>query len=292
MHCELCTCHGDGKTGTNCLVQCVANNHFDCLKVGCKCACTLNWDVPAEAAKTNNVPILTWCFENGKKINLNTVLVAVENNSQECLEYICNEGTVPWYKNIVVINKAISCNNIDAMTFLLSKNIDITDAHIHYCVESNSLEMFKLILSNVKNPNMLYNLIARKTNNKDMMKHAIDTISTVPTKSTLIMALEYNNIEIATYLHSLELKDTNDIFRIKSCISLESVQKAVEYEIPIDEYWLFNCIEMAQLDIIKYLNEQNVPKNISGIEKHIIDLLESMRDNHRDLYEYYYTNVI
>lgn len=283
--CDECKCSNNGGT---CQTNACKNNHVGCLEVSCDaCGCVLDWSAPETASKYNSLDALKWCYTNNKKINLNTVLEAVNAGSQECLEYIYDEGTINWTKSIDPQKTAVEANNATILSYildkggildeeltnsaaqlgystilttLLSKSCPVTPTTLNFACKSGSLACVKLVVEAGIEINDAYVQKAITVNSKDIVEYLVSQGASLPKSLHSINA--NTSLEMIQYLNTNGVKFGFDCYNV--------------------------CVLEDKYDIMVYLHGQGVEWDSLFLKQN----LENREQSSERCYEYYYTNMI
>ncbi len=289
--CEKCDCKVSGN-GENCYNNSSCMGHVSCLDAPNDCPCQVTWDTPVEASKCNRLDSLKWCFDYGKKINLPTLLEAIKANSQDCVVFIYEEGTVDWAKVIEPQLTAIQCGNTTALTYILTRpNVKLEDILMDEAAILKSLPILTA-LHQKGCPSTVTTLrhACRGTPSLECITYLCETVKIISNTSHIIDTLLANSITCSDYLISNNPKlvlPSSIISAVEKC-NLDTIKYMVAKGISLESNSVYDSIYYGKLDVFKYLHSINLSFNRQQVEV----LLDKMHDSREEYYEYYYKNMI
>ena len=246
------------------------HGHIECLKKHHKNMDSTITGVCDIAAENGNIECLKYAHENGDIWSDNACVLACESNSLSCLKYL-HENGCPWKRKVCetaseydhlqcliyahdngcpwdefTLYKAIENNNFKCLEFAYEFGCPSDIEMIDTACRSNNIQILKYVHENMKLP---FNILSCtfcvfKGGKKECLKYVYENGGKLTT-NTMQIALENNNGECIKYL--------------------------IEINCPMDQYVNIMAVKFCDLDIVKYLYENNIIKlNENYLLKHVL----------------------
>lgn len=290
--CANCDCKVSGN-GKNCYNNSSCLGHVSCLDAPNDCPCQVTWDTPVEASKCNKLDSLKWCFDYGKKINLPTLLEAIKAGSQDCVIYIYEEGTVDWAKVIEPQLTAIQCNNIVALTYILTRpNVKLDDTLMDEAAQRKSLPILTALHQKgcPATPTTLRYVCRGDSSSLECITYLCETVNLTPNTNHIIDTILANSTACTDYFitNYPNIQLPSSISSVVEKCTLDTIKYMVAKDIKLESNSVYDSIYYGKLDTFKYLHSINTAFNRVQVEA----LLDKLHDSREEYYEYYYKNML
>ena len=247
-----------------------AYNNLQCLKYAYDNGDKIDEQTMVNAAKADALGIMRYLHDNKCPWNRQVCAAAAEHGHIHCLKYAHDNGC-PWDE--LTIYKAIQNNNFGCLEYACENGCPTDEDTINEACKNNDIRILKYLheIMNLKFDDLSATLCCLKDGKRECLEYAHENGSKI-THNTFSLAIENNLFESIKFLveNIYDYELYTGINAAKYC-DLDCVKYLHKNDILLlDEATTCFAVQNKKISVIKYLIDQGCPWVSMDIMKHII----------------------
>ena len=241
------------------------HGHLQCLNMNSK----IN-GVCDVAAENGNIECLRYAFHNGDKFTDDSCILACKSGSISCLRFL-HENGCPWDK--FVCGTTAEYGNLECLKYAHENGCPWDYEVCENAAKYGNLECLKYAHENGCSWDIEIMEEACLSNNLEIIKYVHEIMKEpFDELSCIYILLKYGYLECLKYVHKNGGKLTTNTMQFAlEKNNGECIKYLIQMKCPMDEYANIMAVKFCDLDIVRYLYENNLIKlNDSYLLKHSI----------------------